>query len=185
MLAYLYTGIVPLLGLPVSFLVRIEQELPDQPNSFNGEDSPAKWRQRSFDRRPGQVDWNGIQSCCPHALYRLSDLYSLTDLRQRCLDYIRNSLHCWNVSPFSLSLPPMTSTRDAGDLTLFVCRLRMSSSVLSRSITRPFERRFFPMSSTIGCVIVSDTDTALASDTDLRSCLSGRCKRHERIRDSD
>ncbi|GAA5980968.1 hypothetical protein JCM5350_004782 [Sporobolomyces pararoseus] len=55
MLAYLYTGIVPLLGLPVSFPVRIEQEVPDQPNPFNGEDFPAKWRQRSFDRRPGQA----------------------------------------------------------------------------------------------------------------------------------
>ncbi|GAA5827155.1 hypothetical protein JCM5353_001005 [Sporobolomyces roseus] len=99
MLAHLYTSIVPFTALPSDYLVARQEALDKLENSESLEfPSPKEWFLDQFEDLVDQRDWNGIEPCSPHAMFRLADCYGLEELRGLAKGRIERSLTVENVA---------------------------------------------------------------------------------------
>lgn len=104
MLAHLHTTSTPFFYDPIHLLLELDLRNLESPAFFDSE-LRLFLEQIAADTKAHPL-WAGVESCSSHAMYRLSDRYSLDELRELCFGYIVRSLTVETVS-FCVALPSL------------------------------------------------------------------------------
>ncbi|GAA5992888.1 hypothetical protein JCM5350_008345 [Sporobolomyces pararoseus] len=133
MLAHLHTMSTPFFYDPMRLLLKLDLLNLQSPALFDSQ-LQHSLEQIAADTKAHPL-WEGVESCSSHAMYRLSDRYSLDELRESSLGYIVRSLTVETVAYALFS--PLSLDYDQVQQPIFEFFLRQWEEV---KVTKGFER---------------------------------------------